>query len=108
MVEGTIGDSSDDLERFLYNGHTEMISVVNQPSNVLSGHLGKLFLKDILQPCQDDHVLLCVVVVDHPKFDDSFPFFEDGRLLGVFDIFIMARSDVKGFVDEGSVCIMIL
>src|SRR5436190_11329970 len=75
LVEGAVCNSSDHLKRFLYNSHTKMIFVVNQPSNIFSWHLWELFLKNILQPSQNYHVLLCIVVIDNPKFNNPFTFF---------------------------------
>lgn len=52
-----------------------MSSVVDQPSNVILGHLGQLFLEYTFQASQDDHALPLIVVIYHAKLDLALALF---------------------------------
>ena len=47
-VEWSVGNTTDDLETSLHDCHAPMTAVKNEPGDVLSRHLRKLTLKDVL------------------------------------------------------------
>lgn len=57
-----------------------MRAVVDETSDVIFGHLGKLFLKQAFETCEDDRTLSRAVVVDDSEFDLAFAFFQNCRL----------------------------
>ena len=48
-LERPVRDTADDLERLLDNRHGQVGSIIDQPCNVVSRHLGQLLLEDVLQ-----------------------------------------------------------
>jgi hypothetical protein len=53
LLEGAVGDTSDDLIATLDNGNTPVVPVKYQSCDIFSWHLGKLSLKDIFKTSQD-------------------------------------------------------
>jgi hypothetical protein len=62
-----------------------MRPIVDQPSDVILGHLGQLFLEDALEAGQDDCALPAAVVVDDAELDLAIALLDDGGLLGEWD-----------------------
>lgn len=57
-----------------------MRPVVDETSDVVLGHLRKLFLEDTLQASKNNERLAVAVVVDHAEFDLAIPLFDDSGL----------------------------
>lgn len=72
--------STDDLERFLDNSNRQMGAVVDEPGDIVFGHLRKLLLKNTFEASKDDGRLALIVVVDDAKLDFTIAFFDDSRL----------------------------
>jgi len=60
-----------------------MCSVVDQPRNVILGHLGQLFLKDTFEAGQDDVGIPTAVVIDDSKLDLAIALLNDRGLYHV-------------------------
>lgn len=54
MRERSIADATNDLITEFYDGQALGVGVEDESRDVLSGHLWELFLKERLQPCEDD------------------------------------------------------
>ena len=54
-----------------------MRPVVDQPSDVVSGHLGKLLLKDILQTRQDNRALSRIIIIHYAELDIAVALFNN-------------------------------
>jgi hypothetical protein len=57
-----------------------MSPIVDQSSDVILGHLRKLFLEDTFEAGQDDEALPFAIVIDDSKFDITISFLRDRRL----------------------------
>jgi len=71
VSKGSVRDGPNDLPVLLDNHHRFVLYVVNQPRNVLFGHLGQLLLEDILGSREKLHILATAVVANHPELDES-------------------------------------
>lgn len=46
-----------------------MGAIIDQPGDIVLGHLGKLLLEYAFEPRKDDKALALIVVVDHPELN---------------------------------------
>jgi hypothetical protein len=54
LGKGPIGDAADYLEAALDDGHAPVVTIEDEPGDVLARHLGELLLEDVLEAGQDD------------------------------------------------------
>lgn len=80
-LEGAIGNAADDLESSLDDGHAVVSAIVDESSNVLARHLGKLLLENVLEAGEDDHRLGLAVVRNDGKADNASALFGNGGSL---------------------------
>jgi hypothetical protein len=73
------------LEWLLHDGDAHVRPVVDQPCNVVLGHLRQLFLEYALQAGQDDGALPPAVVVDHAELNVAVALLDGSGVLGERD-----------------------
>src|SRR5271156_2343779 len=81
-LEGSIGNTTNNLQRVLDDGDRKMGLVVHQSSDVVFGHFRQLLLEYALEAGEDDVALSGVVVIDHTKLDNAILLFNNSGFFG--------------------------
>lgn len=64
----------------LHNCDRKMRSIVNQPCDIVLGHLRELLLENTFQPRENHKAIARPVIIDHPEFDITPTLFENRGL----------------------------
>lgn len=74
------GNSPNDLERLLDDGHTQVRPIVYEAGYIVLGHLGELLLEDTLEAGKDDVRVVATVIIDDSKLNLAISLLDDCRL----------------------------
>jgi hypothetical protein len=72
--------AANDFQGRFDDSDGQMITVVDEASDVVFGHFRELLLEQAFEASEGDHALFGAIIVDDSELDLAIPFFQDCRL----------------------------